>query len=140
MNPQIKKAVSSQVNYVGDSEYLLAVSRVEDPNDVNAIVEFIQGYRKPFESGKIISNGAAAFATQEVWQVVSAESDNSAKRELLRESALLVEVDELTRKADEAKRLADERTAELNRLYREYAVLPDKIRGAQSELIRPENR
>ena len=108
--------------------------RVENPSDIPAIVEAITDYREQFEHGRVTSNGAASFATKEVWETIAAESESSAKRELLKSSTLLAEMDELTRKAEEAKRLADERAAELNRLYSEHNSLPDKISSTQREL------
>ena len=134
MGNEIKNQVKHQVNYLGDSEYLLAVSRVEDPNDVNAIVEEVNKHRAPFESGKISSFGGAAYANQETWRAIASDADTAARRRLLNSSALLSEADELTLKAQEAKRLADEKNAELNRLWSEFSSLPDCIRSAQNEL------
>jgi hypothetical protein len=131
----LKNAVQAQVNNVGPSEFALAVSKVEDPTNVAAIIEAVTDYRKPFESKHgVISNGSASFATKEQWEGIAADAEASAKRELLKDSSILREVDELTRKAEEAKRLADERTAELNRLHAEQSRLPDQIASAQSQL------
>jgi hypothetical protein len=131
----IKDAVQAQINNLGPSDFALAVSKVEDPTNVNAIIEAVTDYRKQFESKHgVISNGSASFATKSQWEGIAADAESSAKRELLKDSSLLKEVDELTRKADEAKRVADERTAELNRLHAEHSSLPDRISAAQRQL------
>jgi chromosome segregation ATPase len=135
MNTEIKKEVTREISNLGPSEYALAVSKVEDPNNVAAIMAAVADYRKQFESKHgVMSNGASAYATRDQWQAIARDADASARRELLKESALLSEVDELTRRADEAKRIADERTAELNRLWSEYSSLPDRISSTQLDL------
>jgi chromosome segregation ATPase len=134
MNP-IKNAVEQQISNLGPSEFALAVSKVENPNNVAAIIEAVTDYRKQFESKYgVINNGAAAFATRDQWEAIGCDAEGSAKRELLKDSSLLREVDELTRKATEARRLADERQAELNRLHAELSSLPDRISATQREL------
>jgi len=131
----IKNEVELQISNLGPSEFTLAVSRVQDPTNVAAIIGAATDYRKQFESKHgVINNGSAAFATRDQWEATARDAEASAKRELLKDTALLKEVDELTRKADEAKRLAHERTAELNKLHAEFSSLPDRIASSQREL------
>jgi|SRR6516225_6629632 hypothetical protein len=100
----IKNEVELQISNLGPSEYALAVSKVEDPTNVAAIIEAVTDYRKQFEAKHgIINNGAAAFATRQQWEAVGRDAEANAKREALKDSAILREVDELTRKADEAR-------------------------------------
>ena len=134
MENAIKHEVDNQISYLGQSEFLLAVNRVEDASDVKTIVEFITEHRRQFEAGRVTSNGCASFATKETYQAIAAESDAAAKRELLKSSALLFAVDALTRKAEEARKAAEAKERELNLLWQEYSALPNKISTAQREL------
>jgi hypothetical protein len=92
MENAIKEAVQAQISNLGPNEYALAVSKVEDPTNVNAIVETASDYRKQYESKhNVISNGASSFATREQWTAIARDADDSARRELLKDSQLLKE-------------------------------------------------
>jgi hypothetical protein len=132
---EIKNEIERQISNLGPSEFTLAVSKVEDPTNVAAIIEAVTDYRKQFETKHgVINNGAAAFATRQQWEAIARDAEASAKRELLKDSSILREVDELVAKAEQAKHLADERQAELNRLHAEFFNLPERIASAQREL------
>jgi hypothetical protein len=59
MKNEIRKEVSNQVTYLGDSELALAIRRAGS-NDMNAIVAEIQKHRAQFEQHLTASIGRAA--------------------------------------------------------------------------------
>jgi hypothetical protein len=125
INPEIRREVANQINYLGDSELALGYSRAQIKT-VASVVEEIQKHRKQFEDGKVTSIGSAAFASTQQWEALAAESERAARDILLGDSSLLSEVDELARKATEAKRLADEKNRELQSLWSDFRSIPEK--------------
>jgi hypothetical protein len=118
---------------LGDSEYALALSRVKTP-DAAAIVEAIQQHRKQFEDGKITSIGSATFAPAEQWKALAAESERAARNELLESSSELTEVNELERKAEEARQAADKANRELESAFGEFSRIPERADAIKLEL------
>ena len=123
---------------MGNNEFLIGYSRAETKS-VNEIAEFIEDHRKPFSDGRVASIGAAAMASAEVWQKIAEESDAAAKRELLKDSSELAELNKLERAAAEAKRLADAKQDELTRAWNEYNSLPEKAKAISLKLAQFDN-
>jgi hypothetical protein len=131
MNEELKREVSLQINYLGDSEYALGYNRAET-KDVATIVEVINKHRAQFDGGKVYSIGSASYATVENWKSLACASDQAARNELLRHSSELSELDELERKANEARRVADEKNRALQAAWNEFSALPEKADNRQA--------
>src|SRR5215471_6190168 len=125
MDTEIRREVALQINYLGDSEYALAYGRAET-KDVATIVEAIQQHRKTFEEGRVASIGSAAFASQEQWKALAAESERAARDILLGSSSELAELDRLEKAALETKRLADAKNRELELAWSEFSRIPER--------------
>jgi hypothetical protein len=120
MNHELRQEVSQRV------PFRAAYSKAET-KDANTIAELIEEHRKPFSEGKVASIGAMTMASQETWAKIAEESEAAARRELLKNSAELSELERLERAAEEAQRLAEAKNAELSRLWSEYNNLPEKV-------------
>jgi len=70
MNEELRREVELQINYLGESEYLLGYMRAET-KDVASVVAEIQKHRAQFEQGKTVSIGTAVFASAENWKEVA---------------------------------------------------------------------
>jgi hypothetical protein len=105
MESELKKEVGLQINYLGDSEYLLGNMRAET-KDVASIVAEIQKHRAPFEAGRVVNSGSMMGATAENWKRIVAESEKAARTIMLQNSSALAELNELERKAQEAAKVA----------------------------------
>ena len=138
MNQELKNEVALRIPRMGNNEFLIGYSRAETKS-VNEIAEFIEDHRKPFSDGRVASIGAAAMASAEVWQKIAEESDAAAKRELLKDSSELAELNKLERAAAEAKRLADAKQDELTRAWNEYNSLPEKAKAISLMLAQFDN-
>jgi len=79
------------------------------------------------------------FASAEVWATVARESNEAARKELLKGSPDLLEAEELARKAEEAARLAQAKQDELNRLWNEWSSLPEKADKIKLQLAQIAN-
>jgi hypothetical protein len=133
MNEELKREVSLQINYLGDSEYALGYSRAEK-KDVATIVEVINKHRAQFTSGKTSNIGSAEFASATQWQALAAESDRAARDILLGSSSELAELDRLEKAALEAKRLADAKNRELESAWSEFSRIPERADKIKLEL------
>jgi len=133
MNTELKNEVATRVNRLGDNELILAYSKAET-KDANTIVDLIDEFRRPFADGKVTSMGSAAFANPETWAKIAEESDSAARRELLKSSAVLTELDELERRAREAQAAADQKNRELNNAWAEYSAIPERIEAINARL------
>jgi hypothetical protein len=130
---EIRKEVENQINYLGDSEYQLGCQRSEIKT-VASIVAAIEQHRKQFEGGRVASLMSAIFASDENWKKVAAESEKAARDILLAESSLLQEADELTRRATEAKQLAERKNRELQSLWNDFQSIPGKADAINAKL------
>jgi hypothetical protein len=133
MNPELKKAISNEISYLGESELVLGYNRAET-KDVKSIVAEIQSHRTQFENNRVSSIGCAAFASQETWRSITEASEQAARDILLEGSDLLSEATELTRKADEARRIAEEKSRFLQASWTEFQSLPGKAERSTSQL------
>jgi hypothetical protein len=133
MENETKREVGIQINYLGESEYALALSRVETP-DVAAIVEAIQQQRKQFEDGKIVSIGSATFASESQWRAIATDSERAARNIVLGDSSELAQLDRLEKAALEAKRLADKPNRELESAFAEFSRIPERADTIKLEL------
>jgi hypothetical protein len=102
MNHDLRTEVESQINRLGENEFRLAYSRAKT-KEARTIIELIEEFRKPFTEG-LASIGSMVVANQETWARLAERSDPAAKRELLANSAVLTELNELERKAREAQK------------------------------------
>jgi len=133
MNEELKREVANQINYLGDSELALGYSRAQIKT-VASVVEEIQKHRAQFEQGKTCGFAGATFASVDNWKAISAASEKAARNILLERSSELAEVDELERKANEARRVADEKNRALQAAWNEFRVLPEKADKIKRQL------
>jgi hypothetical protein len=77
---------------------------------------------------------SAVFASDANWKSIAAESEKAARDILLADSSLLQEADELTRRATEAKSLADAKNRELQSLWSDFQSLPGKADAINAKL------
>lgn len=117
---------------IGSSEFELAVRNTE--KNGTSVADEIQRHRAKFEKNRTASIGAAQYASSESWEAIRQDSEKAAREALLGESTMLTEVNELTRKADEARRLADQRSRELQALWSEFQNIPGKMKRLSEQL------
>lgn len=110
-----------------ENEWRLAYSRATNKNHANEIVELIEEHRKPFAEGKTANIGTAIFASAEAWEAIACASDEDAKRELLKSSANLTELEKLERAARQAQEAADAASRELQAVWQEFNGIPDQL-------------
>jgi hypothetical protein len=133
MQNQLKTIVANRVTRLQDNEYQLAYLRTEEKTE-NALVEFIENWRKPFMEGRMANLGSAMFASTEVWTEIANASDKAARAELLKSSSEFEELTELEKQAEELRQRAAAKEAALTALWREYSGIPDNIASATSKL------
>jgi hypothetical protein len=68
------------------------------------------------------------------WEAISVASEKAARNILIESSSELAEVDELERKANEARRLANEKNRALEAAWNEFRVLPEKADKIKRQL------
>lgn len=134
MNNELQREVALRVNRLGTNEYRLALSRAENKNDANQLVELVEAFRLPFSEGRVSSIGSMVAASAETWARIAEEADAAAKRELLKSSAVLTELEELKRKARLAQEEADRKSRELQALWDSYNSLPEQIQTRELKL------
>lgn len=87
-----------------------------------------------FDEHRANHGGNKTFYTEETLTKVIRASDEAAKRELMRQSSAVRQLDELEKKAAELKAQADAKEAELNAAYQEWLALPTRADQAQERL------
>jgi hypothetical protein len=129
----IRAEVAKQISNLGTNEYDIAVRDSLDSFDGNGvkltrvIVANIQARRSRFSNG-------ATYGTGDFWRKVEAESDASAKGELLAGSPQLAELNRLALEARSAQDKASAKERELNALWREFQSLPAKAEEIRFKL------
>jgi hypothetical protein len=93
MNNEIRNEVAIRVQRMKDNEWRLAYSKATNNSDADEIVELVETHRSQFAEGKTANIGSAIFASAETWDAIACASDEDAKRELLKSSADLTELD-----------------------------------------------
>ena len=138
MNPELYGTLSLRFQRLGEDEFRLAYLRASEKTEA-AIAEQIELWRAPFEEGRVTSGMSGRFASAEVWATVARESNEAARKELLKGSPDLLEAEELARKAEEAARLAQAKQDELNRLWNEWSSLLEKADKIKLQLAQIAN-
>jgi len=107
-------------------EYRLAISRCGQGASIDEVCAAIEEWRKPYmKDGPNI--GSSIMMSAEAWQKVAKQSDDAAKKELLKDSRALRGVDELISKAEAAAEAARRAQAEFDRQHAELNAIPAKI-------------
>jgi predicted nucleic acid-binding Zn-ribbon protein len=130
---EIRKEVANQINYLGDSEYQLGCQRAETKT-VASIVSAIEEHRKQFEGGRVASLMSAIFSSDDNWKKIAGEAEKAARELLLGSSEELIELNELERRATEARRLADEKNRALEAAFNEWSALPERVEKIRRKL------
>jgi DNA repair exonuclease SbcCD ATPase subunit len=130
MNPELKRTLSIRFPSLGTSEYLLAYKLATEKTEP-AIAEEIEQHRAQF----LPSHGTVAagiLLPADKWREVYEQAEKAAKRELLKDSNELSELERLEKAAEEARKLADAKNAELSRLWQEFQAIPEQIDAANA--------
>jgi hypothetical protein len=124
-----------RVNRLGDDEYRLALSKAGNKSDVNEIVELIETFRAPWLEGRVANLGSMVVATPEQWQRVADAADSAARREMLRNSSVLSELNALEATARAAQEARDAKPAELQEAWDQFSsAIPDKLDAINARL------
>jgi chromosome segregation ATPase len=130
---EIEKLVSLRIPYLGEAEFALALLRAAERNE-NAIVEWLENWRKPFAEGRTVGLNGSVGATKEQWQAISRDSNKAAQNELLQDSPELKALKALEETARKAREVAEAKDRELTALWSELNGLPAHIEKATNEL------
>jgi hypothetical protein len=136
MNNEIRREACLRLNRLGNDEFRLALSRAINKDDVNEIVQLVEAFRSPFAEGKAANLGSIIAATPEAWQAVANEADAAARAELLQDSSEFNALQKLEKAANEARKLAEAKHAELSRDWDKYSATPEQLDMTNTRLAR----
>jgi hypothetical protein len=138
MNTQLYQTLSLRFPRLGEDEFRLCYLKAEEKTE-NVVAEQIDLWRKSFEENRVTSGMSGRFASAEVWATVAHESNEAARKALLKGSPDLAEAERLAQEAEKARQAAEAKQAELNRLWNEWASLPEKSEAIKLQLAQIAN-
>jgi phosphoglycolate phosphatase-like HAD superfamily hydrolase len=135
---ELKRELSTQFGTLGDGEFELAVQTASETSKNSTdfrhnLIDAIENHRQTVTGP---NGGLVSFEvrTADAWKDLFKRFEESARRELLASSAEIKSLDKLQADALEARRKAEQKEAEITRLFNEFQALPDRAKQLTDRL------